>query len=133
MDALLLHDASFLLKNHVYSRNFRAHFGVSFVVTDTLWHILKTAGLQFGFNFQAKHLLWTLHFLKCYPLKDEGATFCGCDCKTRNKWIWLVLFTFYSTLDMVSSFFIFMVFMIYNLHIMFDRFIWKTGFLTGMK
>ena len=93
--------ATSLLKGHVFSRTFRSHFGVPYAIVNLLWHILEVTGLQYDIQFQAKHLLWALHFLKIYPLQDEGATFCDCDHKTRNKWIWLVLFALFGALNVV--------------------------------
>ena len=46
MNTFVLHAASALLKNNVKSRNFSAHFGVPFVVVDTLWTIPETAGFE---------------------------------------------------------------------------------------
>src|SRR4051812_31983168 len=103
MDQELRSAASSLLNHHVNSRKFRAHFGVAFQVADVLWLILKAAGLQYGHDFSPKHLPWALHFLKIYPLQEVGAVFCHCDHKTRNKWVWLVLFTLHITLQMVCA------------------------------
>lgn len=103
MDPELMCAASCLLNRHVNSQRFRAHFGVPYCITNILWLTLAVAGEQFGLAFLPQHVLWALHFLKIYPLQDEGAVFCDCDHKTRNKWIWLVLLTFYSILDMVCG------------------------------
>jgi hypothetical protein len=97
--------ASSLLKNRVNSRRFRAHFGVPYAVANALWLVLSAVNSrqQFTVQFLPIHLLWALHFVKIYPLQDEGAIFCNTNHLTRNKWIWLVLLTLYTVLDVVCQ------------------------------
>lgn len=85
--------------NGFTTRKFITHFGVTPLVMEMLWQFLMEVR---SIHFQRKHLLWTMHFLKCYPLQDVGAAFCRSDSKTWHKWIWLTITTLYQCLDMVS-------------------------------
>lgn len=79
-------------------RSFRAHFGVAPFITAILWELIRHCEHVL---FQPIHLLWALHFLKCYQSSETAAAFCRADRKTWRKWVWLILLALYLSLSMV--------------------------------
>ena len=76
-------------------RNFRAHYGASWVVVAILWGALcnvdsKVNGCRAGGGSQLKqkHLLWCLHFFKVYATEDVSSSTMSCDPCTYRKWVW---------------------------------------------
>lgn len=67
------------------NRRYRALFGVSPYVTAKVWILARTSIPRGGLPF---HLLWALHFLKCYCTEANNAGIWGCDEKTHRKWTW---------------------------------------------
>ena len=63
------------------TKRFRAHFGLSFLVMSELWSLLNPYE-QISKRAQAKHLLWTLVYLKVY--QTEGIHCTIVKCKTRE-------------------------------------------------
>ena len=66
---------------------------------EVIWQLLIEE--HWPIVFKRIHLLETLHFLKCYPLQDIGASFCQVDHKTWHKWVWLTIIALYHTLHLV--------------------------------
>lgn len=60
-------------------RRFKASFGVSPTVCADAWNLIKS---QLSSNFSLIHLLWALHFLKCYNSEHMNHAFANCDEKT---------------------------------------------------
>lgn len=87
-------------------RKFRAHFGVSWEVTQVLWRVIVSKGSPY-FSFKYDHLLWALHFLKVYDSVDVSAQHWNVDPKTYHTWIWRILATLEELLLEVSFFLLF--------------------------
>jgi hypothetical protein len=71
---------------------FRAFYGVSPVVCETLWNLIKKKPQ----GSQPMHLLWCLHFLKCYKTERVNAGTMKVDEKTFRLWTWRFI-------DLISS------------------------------
>jgi hypothetical protein len=145
MEPELMFAAQALLKHRADSRHFRAHFGVTYAVANVLWLVLKAVNTSqhCTAQFLPTHLLWALHFLKIYPLQAEADLFCNTNHHTRNKWIWLVLFTLYTSLNLVCvimahhSLQCFVIFIhvrnTYCCHFSLHRLNWMHGLRTGIS
>lgn len=83
-------------------RKFRTFYGVSPVVCEILWNLMrdKCSGAEI------KHLLWCLLFLKRYNTEHINATIVGVDEKTFRLWSWHFI-EMLSNLDVVYSVLIF--------------------------
>jgi hypothetical protein len=82
-------------------KSYRAHFGTVPIVVAIIWQLLIE---NHQVSFLPMHFLWALHFLKCYPTTEVGASFCKVDPKTWRKWVWMVILGLFLALDMVSIF-----------------------------
>jgi hypothetical protein len=80
-------------------RRFREFFGVSPLVCQEVWKLIRNK-IPSGAN--AKHVLWTLLFLKRYNTESVNRKICGCDEKSYRKWIW-VFIDIMSELDVVRN------------------------------
>ena len=66
---------------------FQTHFGVTPYVCRWIWILLIRNNLK-PKGGTAKHLLWTLMFLKLYSTEKVLATIADCSPKTYMKWTW---------------------------------------------
>ena len=85
---------------------FKAHFGVSPLVTDTMWstYLLPNGLLLRHSNVKKKHLLWSLFFLFSYTSEDVACSIMNTNRKTYRKWIWIVVMEISLVLkDIVST------------------------------
>lgn len=71
-------------------RRFVALFGVEPYMCAIVWRELVASGwTRFTRRPKAKHFLWALIFLKCYPTEGFLAAQVGAvDEKTIRKWVW---------------------------------------------
>ena len=76
-------------------RVFRAHFGICLEAVVMIWSYLTIPSVE------PKHLLWSLYFLKVYPLVDVATTWAKTSKKTWINWIWLVLQNLYENMCLV--------------------------------
>lgn len=60
-------------------RRFKANFGISPKVCAEAWVEIKK---KLPHDFKIMHLLWALHFLKCYNTENVNHVFANCDEKT---------------------------------------------------
>lgn len=84
-------------------KKFRAHFGVSLSVCFVLWQLLS----EFSNDFEPKHLLWSLYFMKLYPIDLEAATRLEISVDTFHKWVFgtiMCLYNLFITSDIVCYF-----------------------------
>ena len=69
------------------TKRFRAHFGISFLVMSELWSLLNPYE-QISKRAQAKHLLWTLVYLKVYQTEAIHCTIVKCKTReTFRNWV----------------------------------------------
>jgi hypothetical protein len=66
---------------------FASFFGCSPTVAAHVWNRIQVKLLHA--TFTAKHLLWTLAFLKLYNSEAVLASMCRCTEKTLRKWVWI--------------------------------------------
>jgi hypothetical protein len=69
-------------------RRFREFFGVSPLVCQEIWYKVLN---QLPSGAKAKHLLWTLFFLKRYNTEAVNRKVCGSDEKSFRKWTWIFI------------------------------------------
>lgn len=69
-------------------RRFKAHFGVTPIVCSIIWEHIKN---ELPPGAEAKHLLWTLLFLKTYVDEHNRHSLFGADEKTIRKWTWIFI------------------------------------------
>lgn len=74
-----------VIQSSVFSRRFKAFFGVDNVMCNKLWMLLCNSDSPGG---KPVHLLWALMFLKNYATEHIHAAIAGCDEKTFRKWQW---------------------------------------------
>jgi len=84
---------------------FSGHFGLDPETATCVWSaILKRRQQQPQKSRITRpiHLLWALHFMKCYPSKIQGPAFCKTSLNTYKKFVRLVLEEI-ATLNRVSD------------------------------
>lgn len=69
----------------VFIRRFKATFGVSVTICASVWQMIKP---NLTPDYTEEHLLWALHFLKCYNTESVNRAFAKCDEKTFRKRVW---------------------------------------------
>lgn len=69
-------------------KRFHSYFGVDIDLCVTLWNWIDDDLPKSAFYY---HLLWALLFLKTYDSFAVLAGAVGCDEKTFQKWIWIVI------------------------------------------
>lgn len=69
----------------VMERRFRAVFEVSPFIAACVWNFLLPQLCHYSLP---KHLLWTLHFLKCYSTEHVNCFLWKCSEKSFRKWCW---------------------------------------------
>ena len=69
-------------------KRYRSLFGVTPAVTAQAWNLV---GAKLPNNAHPRHLLWTLLFLKCYPLEVVMCAMTGANERTVRFWVWLVV------------------------------------------
>jgi len=74
-------------------KKWMAHFGVSFSTLKRLWYYMSTYynNNLLNHNMFPRYLIWTLYLLKVYSTWLVTTTFCKCDIKTAQKWIWRII------------------------------------------
>lgn len=90
-------------------RRFVASFGATWITCAALWQkCLSSSDETFVADvttfdqtnwkfdrkkpaYKPKHLLWALHFMKCYPTENQMASTVNEDEKTLRKWVWIFI------------------------------------------
>jgi hypothetical protein len=90
------------------ARHFREFFGMSLLLVEKTWELLKRDSLL-PEGGHPKHLLWTLHYMKVYPKKSPRCSAVGVsagavDSKTHRKWVWAFIDAVANLVDTVVSF-----------------------------
>ena len=67
-----------------FDRTWKSHFGVSLEVASKTWDLMIAEEL-IPKGATVKNLLWTLHWLKCYPTESVVSCKVGVDVKTWRK------------------------------------------------
>ena len=72
--------------------HFISFFGCEPTFISILWFLLDRSGwLKYRKTVEARHLLWTLHFLKVYSTERVSAIAVKCDEKTFRETVWFML------------------------------------------
>ena len=66
-------------KETLFMERYQSEFGVNIAITVKLWNHIRESLPD---NAQPKHLLWTLYFLKTYPIESVRITFTQTSSKT---------------------------------------------------
>ena len=69
---------------------FRSMYGCSPEICAILWNIVERQCSIYD-NVHPKHLLWALLFLKLYLPIQVAVAFIGCDEKTYQRYVWVVI------------------------------------------
>jgi hypothetical protein len=88
---LRLVNCRFRNSEKVKLRRFKAHFGAKPECAVQMWDAMRTTNIpeaRLEANAHIKHLLISLHFLKCYPTEEVLASKFGLDEKTVRNWVW---------------------------------------------
>ncbi|KAJ3061317.1 hypothetical protein HDU98_002767 [Podochytrium sp. JEL0797] len=72
---------SYFRNRAVWGRRFIAFYGITILSAVDLWLIVRNKFEAFG--LRKIHMLWGLHFLKCYPTEPVGA---ACFDTTESTW-----------------------------------------------
>lgn len=92
MEALLRVEAKKLLGCSPTARLCRLLFGLDLETIFAVWRALSSSNALRAFPSLAPvHLLWTLYFLRCYPLQAQLEKLLGVTSKTFNSHIWDML------------------------------------------
>ena len=75
------------LTEHKRQELFKTHFGPSPAVCLLIWNE-SAAILEAPSKMKFVHLLWGLHFLRCYPTEQEMALTLRKSIRTIRKWVW---------------------------------------------
>ena len=104
-----------------YDSTYKSLYGLSlfhiFVLTSFLKNVKHPADYA---NFQLKHVLWTLYFLKNYPLRITAARTLGISEPTFDKYMWYGI-ELISDIDNVSIWFLFRTYFLLNLRYFFHQ------------
>ena len=69
--------------------NYKSLYGLSLFQIYVLMSYLKDVRHPANFaNFKLKHILWTLYYLKNYPLRTTAALTLGVSEPTFDKYVW---------------------------------------------
>lgn len=71
-------------------RYLSATFGVDELILDYLWKRIKQS--HWGHLFDQVHLLWALHFLKCFDSVPTSAEYWKVSPKTWRKYTWGIIY-----------------------------------------
>lgn len=98
IDDIISISASFL--NGYTKRKFITHFGVTVQIVGTIWLILVRNGIGKS-EMKLKYLLWTLYFLKLYPLQEEACSRLKIHHNTWSVNVWDSIDILYYNLNLV--------------------------------
>ena len=89
-----------------FRHRFRAAFGLPAFLVAHVWRDLVQEGWLNHLgprSLRPVHLLWALHFLKCYSKESINGCKVGCDEKTFRKWAWFCVESIGSLEDECAS------------------------------
>lgn len=75
-------------KESTKTRRFKSFFGITPQVCSIVWEKICDKAPN---DFQPKHLLWGLTFLKLYTIEHDRHSTLGADEKTIRKWTWVAV------------------------------------------
>ena len=84
-----------------FIRRFKSFFGTIPEICSRIWNLLEGHHHP---SSKPKHLLFSLHFLKCYDTEENNAKFFCVDEKTFRKWSWFYFPLIAFELDVVREF-----------------------------
>ena len=85
-------DSEKIAKRKLDTRQFRALFGTDINIVCIIYNLMHDeTNWETNKKITVTHVLWGLHFLKCYPTEDIAATFLGTSRKTFRHWAWKVV------------------------------------------
>ena len=104
-----------------YDSTYKSLYGLSLFQIFVLTSFLKNVKHPEDYvNFQLKHVLWTLYFLKNYPLRITAARTLGISEPTFDKYMWYGI-ELISDIDNVSIWFLFRTYFLLNPHYFFHQ------------
>ena len=85
----------------IFNRRFKSFFGTIPEICSRIWNLLEGHHNSYS---KPKHLLFALHFLKCYDTEEINSAFFAVDEKTFRKWNWFYIPLIAFELDVVRCF-----------------------------